>query len=413
MKSGMQTKPTLRTARRIPLGATISALGIAQIISWGSLYYAIAVLGDGMRRDLGVSQPLLFGAFTFSLLLSGLAAPATGKLIDARGGRVVLSAGSCIGAVALALLASATGPATLLLGSAAAGIAMAACLYDPAFITLNQISGESYRKSVTTLTLFGGFASTVFWPLSQFLLDAVGWRGTLLIYAAMQLMVCLPLHGLLLPAHRPAASDRDGAAQPALLAPAASPTYAWLSAAFAIGSFVLSVLSVHLIGMFKSAGVDAGNAVFIASLVGPMQVLGRIIELAFARKLPPVAVGTVSFVLIPLALLALFFVQGMSPLAIIAAALFGLSNGLMTIVRGTVPAALFGREGYGLLLGRLARPAFIARALAPAAFPLALTAGLVHGKAVLMLAACGGLSLAAYQLAVRKAAKPPRIASNS
>jgi predicted MFS family arabinose efflux permease len=402
------TEP-IPAARRHPgLAASVIALGVSQIISWGSFYYTIAVLGEAMQRDLGISQTFLFGAFTLSLFLSGLAAPVAGKLIDERGGRLVLSLGSCIGAAALLLFATASGPLTLLLASVMAGVTMAAALYDAAFAALNQIAGASYRRAVTALTLFGGFASTVFWPLSQLLLDAIGWRQTLVMYAALQLLICLPLHWWLLPNHRRAAvptGPSPDADQTSSRAPGAGYGFAWLAAAFALVSFVSSALLIHLISLLKLAGLSAKDAVFVAAMIGPMQVVGRVLEFTVARNIRPVMIGTVSFVLMLLAVLVLYFVQGFSPLAFLFAAFFGFSNGIMTIVRGTVPAVLFGRDGYGALLGRLARPAFIARALAPAVFSLAMTAGLMRGNAILALGACAGLAVVAYQLAIGRAAK--------
>jgi MFS family permease len=156
------------------LRRVVPALGLAQIISWGTLFYAIAVLGPAMRDELRTSDVILFGSFTCGLFASGIVSPWIGRRIDAYGGRGVLAGGSLLGALACATLALANSPAVLFLGWLAAGVAMAACLYDPAFATLHRISGGSYRRAVTALTLFGGFASTVFWPLSQFLLDTVG-----------------------------------------------------------------------------------------------------------------------------------------------------------------------------------------------------------------------------------------------
>ncbi len=391
------------------LAGSVCALGINQIISWGAFYYTIAVLGEPMQRDLGVSQTLLFGAFTLSLFLSGLAAPLAGKLIDERGGRIVLSLGSCVGVVALLLFATASGPFTLVLASVTAGVAMAATLYDAAFAALNQIAGQAYRKSITALTLFGGFASTVFWPLSQVLLDAIGWRQTLAVYAGLQLLVCLPLHWWLLPAHHVEAATHDPAAASGDPAAASSPAavdYAWLAAAFALMTFVSSALLIHLITLLKSAGLSAKDAVFIAALIGPMQVVGRILEFTVARNIRPVTIGTVSFVLMLMAVIVLYFVQGLSLPAFLFAAFFGFSNGIMTIVRGTVPAALFGRVGYGALLGKLARPSFIARAIAPVIFSMAMTAGLMRGDAVLALVACALLSVIAYRFAIKRASVP-------
>src|SRR5215218_5364450 len=181
------------------------ALGVAQIVSWGTLFYTIAVLGAAMRADTGVSELWLFGSFSAGLFVSGVGSPLVGREIDAHGGRRVLVAGSLLAALATCVLGSAQGPVTVLAGWLLAGVAMAAALYDPVFATLHQIAGPSYRRSVTALTLFGGFASTVFWPLSQFLLDTLGWREAFYVYAALHVLVCLPIHGLAVPASRHAA----------------------------------------------------------------------------------------------------------------------------------------------------------------------------------------------------------------
>lgn len=380
------------------LSVVVCGLGVAQILSWGSLYYPIAVMGERMQQDLGVDSTVLFAAFTLSLFISGLAAPAVGRLMQARGARAVLCAGSLTAMTSLCLLATAQGPLSLFAAAMVAGAAMAACLYDASFMALNQIAGDAYRRSVTGLTLFGGFASTVSWPLSQYLMAEAGWRQTLLLYALLQLAVCLPLHALLLPRGAPAQPSHADRAAGRM----AGQHIAWLAAAFALGTFVLSVLSVHLISMFRLAGLGDAQAVLVATLVGPMQVLGRLLELFLGRNLRAVHVGTITFITMILGLGALFMLEGARPLAFVVAVLYGISNGLMTIVRGIVPADLYGRRDYTTLLGRLARPAFIARALAPFAFPLAL-ASLGHAAALLALVAISLLASGCYWLAVRRA----------
>ena len=387
-----------RLARLIP------ALGVAQIVSWGSLFYPIAVLGNAMRDNLAISATSLFGAFTVGLLCSGAVSPAVGRLIDARGGRFVLSCGSLLAAAALAVLASAQHYATLFAGWALAGVAMGACLYDPAFATLHQVAGHAYRRAVTALTLFGGFASTVFWPLSQWLQDAVGWRETLWIYAALHLVVCFPLHAGFVPARGAVAPLETGEAfvAPAQTSPrAGGRAFYALAAALAAAAFLSATLSAHLIELLKSAGFAARDAVFVASLIGPMQVAGRIAELGFARRVSPLAAGTLAFGLMTAGVACLAFVDGPSALAFAFAVLYGWSNGVMTIVRGTVPAALFGRRNYGALLGRLALPAFVAKAIAPVAFTWLLAAGLARGTALWVLVLVSIAASIGYRRAVR------------
>jgi MFS family permease len=247
----------------------VCALGIAQIVSWGTLFYNIAVLGQAMRADLGIGDFALFGSFTAGLLVSGVVSPLVGRQIDARGGRQILAGGSLLGAGACAALAGAQGPLTLLTAWLLAGVAMAACLYDPAFATLHHMAGTRYRRAVTALTLFGGFASTVFWPLSQYLLDSLGWRATLAIYAGLHLVVCLPLHLWSVPRAREvhaATSHETTAARPSERGNA---VFVWLATALSLAAFIGSAMAAHLIGLLTATGLSARDAVFVGSLIGP------------------------------------------------------------------------------------------------------------------------------------------------
>jgi Major Facilitator Superfamily len=350
------------------LWRTVCALGIAQIISWGTLFYTIAVLGGAMRRELGVSNIFLFGSFTAGLLLSGLVSPFVGRRIDRGGGRAVLAAGSVLGALATTTLAGAQGPLTMLAGWLLAGIAMAACLYDPAFATLHAISGSSYRRAVTALTLFGGFASTVFWPLSQYLLETIGWREAFAVYAGLHLFACLPLHLVFVPRTAPAASETAPATRAA--GAGGNAAFAWLATALALAAFLASAIAAHLIDLLTATGLSARDAVLVGSLIGPMQVAGRIMEFTVGRNMRALAVGTLAFVLMVAALALFTQVRGLWIVALAFAIVYGWSNGVMTIVRGTVPAELFGQRGYGALLGRLAQPQFILKAIAPVALTL-------------------------------------------
>ncbi len=394
----MADAPAPANLRRV-----VPALGVAQIISWGTLFYAIAVLGAPMRDALGTTDIVLFGSFTVGLFLSGIVSPWMGRRIDAHGGRGVLAGGSLVGAVACATLATAPNAGVMFAGWLLAGVAMAACLYDPAFATLHRIAGDTYRRSVTALTLFGGFASTVFWPLSQFLLDTIGWRAAFGVYAALHLLVCLPLHAWLVPGS--AVVGRAAAvAATARSEPKAVPNYAfrWLATALAAATFISSALSAHLIGLLTFSGLAARDAVLIGSMIGPMQVAGRIMEFAFSRHLRALAVGTLAFALLVLALVLLSLVHGVWIVALAFAICYGWSNGVMTIVRGTVPAELFGHRGYGALLGRLAQPQFVAKAIAPLALTLVFTVDESRTVTLVTLMASGVLAFAAYQRAIRR-----------
>ncbi|MDX2220195.1 MAG: MFS transporter [Burkholderiales bacterium] len=368
----------------------VPLLGVAQIISWGTLYYTIGVLGQPMREAAGVSELFLYGCFTVSLLLSGILAPAIGKMIDAHGGRLALSSGSLAAATSLTMLAFANGPILLVIGWTLAGAAMAATLYDPAFATLNQLTREHYRRAVTALTLFGGFASTVFWPLTHLLVDPLGWRGTLLVYAGLHLFICLPVHAFTLRhAHRLVLKPTPTSAHAAATLPQASAqaalTFRWLALSFVGASFVISIVGVHMISLLTGSGLSTPDAVLVGMLMGPMQVAGRLVEMGLLSKARAAHVGLGAIAMIFMGVLMLLVSQGEMVGAVLFVAAYGCGNGVFTIVRGTAPAELIGRDQLGALLGRLSRPAMIAKALAPATFTGLLALGLTRDSVLALL----------------------------
>jgi MFS family permease len=383
----------------------VPALGVTQIISWGTLYYSIAVLGASIREELGISSAALFGAYSLSLLLSALIAPLAGRAIDRYGGRTVMSFGSATAAVALFCIARVHSPFALYGAWAVAGFAMALTMYDAAFATLSQHSGSRYRTALTALTLMGGLASTVFWPTSLKGLEWFGWRDTMMFFAALHVAICLPLHLLLLP--RLASPDESGRAGPAPEAgtlPMRSRRGAFiaLAIAFALNGFIVTVLTVHLITVLQGKGLALETAVWVGSFFGPMQVAGRIVEFAFGRRFSSRTIGAAALWLLVAALVVLIAQRGSVALALVFAVMFGFSNGVVTIVRGTVPAELFGRAGYGSTLGNLAAPALFARAIAPFAFaPLAVPDTSSFGW-LLILLVMAVASVASFSIAVRQ-----------
>jgi MFS family permease len=383
----------------------VPALGVTQIVSWGTLYYSIAVLGASLRADLGISASLLFGAYSLALLISALTAPLVGRAIDRHGGRAVMSAGSAFAAIALFLISQVHSTIALFFAWSVAGVAMAMTMYDAAFATLSQHSGTSYRKALTALTLMGGLASTAFWPASLKGLEWFGWRDTLLAFAALEIAVCLPLHllfippGTLAPEHGKAGTAEGRGRLPADKRRAA---FFWLAIAFAFNGFIVSVLTVHLITMLQGKGLTLATAVWVGSFFGPMQVAGRLLEFSIGRRFAARSIGIAALSLLVVAVSVLLALNGQLALALLFAVLFGSSNGVVTIVRGTVPAELFGRAGYGGTLGNLAAPALFARAIAPFVFaPLAVAeSAMVAG--LLVLLAMAVLSVVSFGIAVKR-----------
>jgi hypothetical protein len=382
----------------------VPSLGLTQIVSWGALYYSIAVLGSSMRDELGLSAGALFGAYSLSLFLSALAAPLVGRSIDRYGGRRVMSVGSVTAGLALLAIAHAHSVTMLYAAWALAGVAMAMTLYDAAFATLSQHAGTSYRTALTALTLMGGLASTVFWPLSLKGLEWFGWRETLNGFALMQFAICLPLHLFFVPRTvTPIAPGKTGTDYESGILPRKSRRRAFvaLGVAFALNGFIVSALTVHLITVLQGKGLTLQSAVWIGAFFGPMQVAGRILEFTIGRRFSSRRIGMVALWLLVGAVALLIALQGEVVLALAFAVVFGSSNGVVTIVRGTVPAELFGRTGYGGTLGKLAAPALFARAIAPFAFaPLAVPETASLGW-LLLLMVMAVLSVASFSVAVK------------
>jgi hypothetical protein len=345
----------------------VSVLGVTQIITWGAMFYPPVLTVPLIAGERGWSIAFAMGGFSVGLFVGGMVARHVGSLIDRYGGHVVMPVGSLTGALGLLVLVQAAHPAAYIAAWMVLGVAMAANLYDSAFATLGRIFGNAARQPITVLTLAGGFASTVSWPVTHMLIAAVGWRGTYLIYAAILAFVAAPLHAIALPRTRadPDIRAAGAAAAPAAVVPAQGLMFALVAAAFAAYAFVPSALSAHLLAIFERFGIAPASVVVIGMLFGPAQVSARICEFAFARNLHPLTIArfAVALLVTAFALMAAF---GLSVgLAAAFMLMFGAANGLITIARGTVPLYLFGAAGYGRLVGRLARFQLVMQSAAP------------------------------------------------
>lgn len=382
---------------------SLPVLGLTQIISWGTSYYTIVLTGPQAAAEQGWSNATAIGGITLALLTAGAASPRVGILIDRLGGAPVMAVGSGLTALGMAVLALMPGVMGWYLGWAIVGVAMAATLYDAAFATLVGLYGAAARRPITILTLAGGLASTAGWPATHFLINAIGWRDTYLVYAGVHLLLCLPLHALALPRQRADETQKVEAATaahptttaPPRFLPASGLIFTMLVLAFATNSIVFSGLSAQLLAFLDRLGLDTGTTVWIGTLIGPAQSLARLGELTLARNAHPLSVARFASILIMAAFgfLAVFGVTVGATMAF--AVLYGASNGLKTIVRGTLPLSLFGAEGYARLIGRIAGPVLILQAAAPLGFAVLAD---IAGVAVTLGVAGGiaGLSLVAF-----------------
>ena len=348
-------------------GVVVSTLGITQTLSWASTYYLTAVFADPVSADLHLSRTWFFGIFSAALLLSGLLGPLAGRIIDRHGGRDVLAATNLVFAAGLVLLSFASGTASLALAWAVIGAGMGFGLYEAAFATVTGLYGREARNAITGITLFAGFASTVGWPASAFFIDTFGWRGAALAWAALHLLIGLPLNRLLVPKAPPP----PPAAGPVADAPAGIPgTMIVLACVFGATWFVSTALASHLPRLLEAMGAAPAAAVLAASLVGPAQVAARVAEFTLLRKTSPMISARLATGLHPVGAVLLAVLGPVAAIPFVL--LHGGGNGMLTIARGTLPLALFGPAGYGLRTGLLAAPARILQGFAPLLFGMVL-----------------------------------------
>jgi len=354
----------------------IAALGVTQVAGYGGLYYAFAVLAPKMTESFGWPPEWTYGGFAIGLLIGGLVAPIAGRLIDHYGTRLVMTVGSVLAGLSLLALAEARGPVSYVAAMIALEIVSTLVLYDAAFTALTQARGPGARRAISQLTLIGGFASTLFWPLTTALLQSFDWREIYRIYAVVQFALCAPLHLLLPgPIHRVAspAPVTDGADAPFvgyLEGNARRNAFALLALAFSLQGFVVSAMSVHMLSLLQGLGLSAAVAVGIGAMVGPSQVAGRLVEMLFGTSLDPVTTAWTSAALMPVGFVLLTIGGTTAALAGLFAIAYGISMGLSSIVRGTVPLKLFGPAGYGAMLGKLSAPGLVVKAAAPLAFAI-------------------------------------------
>ncbi|ODS67812.1 MAG: hypothetical protein BGO13_07470 [Burkholderiales bacterium 66-5] len=348
-------------------------LGVAQTLAWASSYYLPAVLAGAIGRDVGASTSTIFGAFSVALLVAAVVGPYAGRLIDRLGGRPVLIASNLVFALGLAALSQARTPIHVFGAWAVMGLAMGSGLYEAAFATVVRLHGVEARRAITGITLFAGFASTVGWPLSTYLEGAVGWRGTCMAWAAMHLVIGLPLNALVPRASRVAPASKADVSTPAAgagLSPAQQRRAAFLMAfVFAVTWFNSTAMAAHLPELLLATGATLTVAVGIAALVGPAQVVGRLIEFTFLKRAHPLFSARLATLAHPLGALCLGLF-GTSAAAAFAV-LHGLGNGILTIAIGTLPLLIFGAKGYGERQGFLMVPARVVQAAAPFLFGLA------------------------------------------
>ncbi len=345
----------------------ITALGLAQILGWGTSFYFPAVFSESIVKETGWSLGYVVGGTSIGLLVAGLISPQVGRVIGRHGGRPVLLVSSLCFTLGLVGIGLAPALPVYLAAWMVLGVGMGTGLYDAVFAALGRMYGADARGPITNLTLFGGFASTVCWPLSAFMIDHVGWRMACLIYAGLHLCVALPLQMAVVRAAPAPAEESEQAAAAGLSSdetPIANEGLMFVLVALmlALAAGVGAIVVVHLLIFLQERGVDYVTAVGLGTLFGPAQVGARFVERLFGNRYHPIwtMIGSCALMAVGLLLLLVRF-----PVLALVILLYGAGFGVSWVGRGTLPLALFGPKRFPLLMGKLAFPTLITLALAP------------------------------------------------
>lgn len=357
------------TYRAPSLLLVIPVLGVTQILAWGSSYYLLAVLAKPIAADTGWPLAWVVGGLSLGLLVAGIVSPRVGDSIQTFGGRLVLATSAVFLALGLAGLAISPNLPLYIMSWLVLGVGMGAGLYDAAFATLGRLYGQRARTAIATLTLFGGFASTVCWPLSALLVSEFGWRNACLIYAVIHVAVLLPLYVFALPTEpkrelRVAAPsmtpEGDGAARS--LASGSKLLFVLIALVITISSMISAMLSVHLLTILQTREIALAAAVALGAIVGPAQVGARAIEMLISRFHHPIWTKFASTVFVATGVGLLW---GGFPVIAAALIFYGAGIGIESIARGTLPLAVFGEDRYASIMGRIAMPSLIMQAASP------------------------------------------------
>lgn len=391
------------------LRLAIGLLGVTQIIGYGTLYYSFGILAPSIAAHFDWPTSWVFGALSLALLAGGLIAPFAGRWIDRYGAGRIMTVGSLIAALALVLGAFAPGPIAFVASLVLIDIAGTLVQYPAAFALLVQLGPRRAQRNIVYLTLIAGFASTIFWPVTAALHARLSWQEVFLAYAALHVALCMPMHFWLSRHGRQRASataEPTPSVKGSVAARNRTTVFALMVTGFALESFVNAAVLMHMVPMLGTLGLGAA-AVLIGTVFGPAQVLSRLINMIFGGELSQVRLAVITAALLPVALLILIGTAPTLTGGLVFAVVFGLGSGLMSIVQGTLPLALFGSAGYGSRIGQMTSARLVASSAAPFGFALlAERSGIFWTLSVMTaLGAAAIVAFVAIALLLRRAAR--------
>ncbi len=391
------------SAHRLPPKGFVLWLSIAQLISWGTLFYTFALLLSHFERDLAMSRIDAALAFSIALFCEGVLALWVGKLIEQGRARRVMCAGSVLAAIAFLAMSFAQSKWQLYTAWIVAGFAMAGTLYAPAFAVLIRRFPETYRRAIITLTFLGGLASTVFIPVSAALIESLGWRGALVVLAALHAIVCLPIHAYWLRGDHGSHETSNASAPPELTHFTKQFPFWGLAAFFILFSGITTSIGAHLVSILRERELPVSWVIAIPASIGLLQVAGRLLLYVAERHIDVHRANRYIPVFLPAALAVLAISMSSPTLALLFALLYGMANGMITIVKATAMAQYVSRERAASLNGLLGLPTAVMRALGPSLLAALWTITGNYTLGLTLLAILGCAAVGAFWLAQRRA----------
>ena len=377
-----------------PTVRAVAALSVTQLIGWGATFWLPAVTGPAMARDLGMALPMVMAGPTVMLVVMGIVSWPLSRAFERFGARPIMVAGSPLGALGLAIMSVANGPASYVLAWIILGLAGASILTTPAQIAVTEVAGENARQALGVLILAGGLTSTIVWPLTAVLQAQWGWRATTLLYAGLVLFVCLPLHWATL-ARKP--RENTAAATPADAAPIDRPRFTLLAMSFAANGFFTWGFALTIIILFEASGLDHASALAAAAFIGIAQWTGRLIDFLGGWRWSSFATSLTASALFPLSFIVLLSTRSFAG-ALLFAALYGIASGVTSVARATLPLQIFPAGAYARAAAQLAVPLNFSFAAAPPIFAAIMTSAGPHAAlwlafAISIFAFCALLAL--------------------
>jgi MFS family permease len=421
MAEGDDKNAPLKPWRKRP-STILWVLSLGQLITWGLVYYTFPLFVVPMEKELGWSRDQLYGALSAGLLVAGLCSIPVGAWIDRGHGRMLMTGGSVLAAILLFAWSQVHTLTMLYVVWLGLGACQSVTLYEPAFAVITRVFGPRYKQGILLMTFLGALASTFGIPFAQFLIERIDWRPALEVMAVVILGVAFFIHWLFVPGPQekavpigdpaPRAATSGAPRRSPLAAAIRVPAFWGLVVAFAGYGLAFSAMSFHLIPILVERHVQMGVVMAIVALIGPMQLVGRVLLLAGQRHVTTIQLGAGIYFAFPISMAMLAL--GISDVygLILFAILYGVANGLLTILRGMAVPEFIGPEGYGVVSGALTMPTNVMRAAGPlmAALLWSVTGSytlVLWGLAAIMLVAAAGFAAAAVLAGKKPSAYPP------